>query len=525
MNKFYNPIFAFKRLFGDENADMVVSRLRCHPLIWNSINSQQFFNLLIESLGSEIENWTPKNICFYLSDITNRDVNLSSGDHDQNSQEIESHLLDLYRSVLQVNEQRRLNKSWDDIFEIVQINSLKETEIIRKWGTVFDICANTDSDLIDLMKSLVGDDPKRICLLSFLLNISNSPNSIEHFINRNFQIFQNKPRILRKLAAGLEKIGGFKKAEILVKHFFDRLDHHDIDVKIGGKDINQIAGIEEIEKNNELRILATFLNNNEKSDHFKDLTKRLITRTLALNPIKLYEKEIKIDDEDLLSLDFFLSVEPISIEKNKASRNKNLKDLFRAFYLLSSDEMAAREICRQFLDSYQPNKIAEEIFSNESGYVIDPIDIAKLFIKLNFKHEAVQLLELISETSQKNNKLLKFLAHYLHILGDHQRAVKHYSILFSDNNLTRKEKIYLSKSLKYLEMWEESFIVMRTINKLDITDKLEFAIAAFRADKETQFTHEIEEILSTTPNQQTAKVVKALFLQRKKDKYHADISN
>jgi tetratricopeptide (TPR) repeat protein len=522
MNQPFNPVFAFKRLFGKEDASRVTSQLICHPIIWESLYKESFYLRIVDLFGSETEKWTPRNIC--LSVAETREVNAISlnQEDDRSTYSIEDQLLDIYESVIKVTDQKRALDSWDEIFEKLQLSEIKEDELFRKWGTVFTISTSSDSEKKELVDALVRNNTNKINLLSFLIHCSTDQNNIDDFIIRNKECIIDNPYILRELIFKLDKIGEHNKAEILVKTFLDYPNILKNEVVGDNSTISFNNKLEELKKINELCILSSFVNDKEKSQFYRDLAKELIIQSMYINPLKLYTQDLGIDDKELFSIENYISIKQNRYDKAHSLDNHNLKDIFSAFSLLSSNEGAAREICKRFLNNTKNQGVEREIFSPEFGYLIDPIDIAKLFIKLRLERDAVLLLEEILNSHPKNNQILKFLAHYSRTFGDHRRAVKYYSTLFTKNNILREEKIQFCKSLQYLDMWQDAFTVQKTINILNLNDKLEYANSAFRAEEKEEFQNEIEEIISNSPNNKTAQVLKAQFLQGNSEKLLSD---
>jgi predicted Zn-dependent protease len=404
----------------------------------------------------------------------------------------------------------------------LQLDEIKEDEIFRKWGTVFTISTSVESEREELEDALTQNNTNKIDLLSFLIHCSTDKNHITNFLIRNIYLFIDKPYILSKLVFRLDKIGEHKKAEILVREF---LDHPDILKKEVGSSNPAFSSqnkLEELKKLNEFRLLSSFVKDKEKCLLYKRLAKELFIQSVNINPVKLYTQEIENDLENLLSLENYISINKDRHDGSQPPDNHNLKDVFDAFNLSSSNLGAAREICKRFINNSKKQGVETIIFSPEFGYLIDPIDLAKLFIKVRLERDAVLLLEQTLNSYPKNRQIQKFLAHYSRAFGDHRRAVKYYSILFADSNISRQGKIRLYKSLKYLNLWRDAYDVQKTINPLNVNDKLEYAISAFRAGEKAEFQNEIEEIISNSPNNKTAQVLKAQILQENNEKLLSD---
>ena len=512
MNQAFNPVFAFNRLFEEENASCVISRLICHPIIWDYFSQEKYFLYSVDLFGSEIDKWTPRNICFCVSETREANTNSINQENSWHTHDIEDQLFDIYKSVIKITDQNRASGTWSEICEKLQLSEINENEIFRKWGTIFSISASNDSERKELEDALVQNNSNRIYLLTFLLHCSTDQNHINEFLLRNIELFIDNPNILRELIFNLDKIGEHNKAKILVNKF---LEHPDLQKKKAGKEnsiLLSVDKIEELKKLNELRVLSSFIRDKGKCRFYKGLAEDLITHSLNMNPVKLYAQEMEIDHKDLISIDNYISINQNRYAEVQLLDNHNLKNIINAFKLSSSDEDAAREICKKFINNSKKIGVDKVIFSPEFGYLIDPIDIAKLFIKLQLEREAVLILEQILNSQPRNSQILKFLAHYSRIFGDHRRAVKYYSTLFSENNILREEKIQFYKSLQYLNMWKEAYTVQKTINILNENDKLELAISAFRAEEKVEFRNEIEEIVSNYPNNKTAQVLHAQFL-------------
>ena len=513
MNQAFNPVFAFKRFMGEENANIVISRLVCHPLIWELFSKKTKFLRLAGIFGSDVNKWTLENIC--LNTVEIKESSSPSINHEDywNSLDIEDQLIEIHKSAMQIKDQKQALKTWGVIFEELRLSEIEEDEIFRKWGVVFEIVAHDRLERKELENALVQNNSSKINLLSFLIHCSTDQDHIDDILVRNINIFIEHPNILRELIFKLNNFGEHKKAKILVNKY---LDHPYVLKKKTGCDNSTLLHadkLEELKYLSELRVLSSFVEDEEKCQFYKDLAEKLFIQSSNINPVKLYAQEMEIDNKDLFSLDNYISIEKKG-DKTHSLDDSNLKDIFNAFNLMNSNEDAAREICKRFISGSNKQGIENVINSPEVGYLIDPIDIAKIFIKLRLEKDAVLLLEEILNSRSGNSQIIKFLAHYSRIFGDHQRAVKYYSILFAKSNMLREEKIQFCKSLQYLGLWQNAFIVQKTINKLNINDKLEFAVSALRAEKKADFQNEIDGILSKFPNNKMAKTLKALFCKR-----------
>jgi tetratricopeptide (TPR) repeat protein len=517
MNQAFNPVFAFKRLLGKENANNVISRLICHPIIWELFSEENKYLRLADIFGGDVNKWTIENICLNTVGIKEPNSLSINNEDNWNSLDIEDQLIEIYKSVMQIKGQKQAFKTWGEIFEKLQLGEIEDDQIFRKWGTVFEIVVNDRLERKELENALVQNNSSKINLLSFLIHCSTDQAHINDILVRNINILIDHPNILRELIFKLNNLGEHKKAKILVKKY---LDHPDILKKEIGCDNSTLLHtdkLEELKYLSELRVLSLFVGDEKKCQFYKDLAEKLFIQLSNITPVKLYTQEMEIDNKDLFSLDNYISIEKQG-EKAHSLDDPNLKDISNAFNLMNSNENAAREICKRFISDSNKQGIENVINSPEVGYLIDPIDIAKIFIKLRLEKDAVLLLEETLNSRSGNSQIIKFLAHYSRIFGDHRRAVKYYSILFTKSNMLREEKIQFCKSLQYLGLWQNAFVVQKTINKLNINDKLEFAISALRAEKKAEFKNEIEGILSTSPNNKTAQTLKALFHQRNNEK-------
>jgi len=517
MNQAFNQVFAFNRLMGEENANNVISRLICHPIIWELFSNKNNFLRLADIFGSDVDKWTLENIC--LNTVGIKESNSLSINHEDNWNllDTEDQLIDIYKSAMQIKGQKQALKTWGVIFEELRLSEIEEDEIFRKWAVVFEIITNDGLERKELENALVQNNSSKINLLSFLIHCSTDQDNIDDILVRNINLLIDHPNILRELIFKLNNFGEHKKAKILVKKY---LDHPDVLKKEIGCDNSTLLHadkLEELKYLSELRILSSFVEDEEKCQFYKDLAEKLFIQSSNINPVKLYAQEMEIDNKDLYSLDNYISIEKQG-DKANSFDDPSLKDIFNAFNLMNSNKDAAREICKRFISDSNKRGIENVINSPEVGYLIDPIDIAKIFIKLRLEKDAVLLLEEILISRSGNSQIIKILAHYSRIFGDHRRAVKYYSILFTKSNMLREEKIKFCKSLQYLGLWQNAFIVQKTINKLNNNDKLEFAISALRAEKKAGFQNEIEGILSNSPNNKTAQMLKALFHQRNNEK-------
>jgi len=137
MNQAFNPVFAFKKILGDEGAKRVSSELFCHPIIWELFSFENFFASAVSLFGPDLEKWTPKNIILNIDNLA--DQNNSATNLDQNDKYlcVLKEIKDISEIIKEITNNRKNNKPWENILQDLHLDVNNTYEISRKWMTVF----------------------------------------------------------------------------------------------------------------------------------------------------------------------------------------------------------------------------------------------------------------------------------------------------------------------------------------------------------------------------------------------------
>ena len=513
MNQVFNPVFAFNRILGNEGANRVSSGLYCHPILWELFSFEEFFNSAASLFGTDLENWTPKNIISNVDNLIDLSNTAAKFDQNKNYLDVCKETNDVSESIQEITEKRKNNESWEDILQDLNWYVIKRHEVYRKWGTVFSICSAEQNERIQLEETLIKKSDLEYILLASLFNLYQDQMWVSEFLTRNIDFFITNPKNIKKLVFNLEKIGGKNVAYRLVDGFLNNSKFT--------KEINDCKNscplpenpFEKIERLNEFRFLSYFIKDTEKTELIESITKNLQDKSLIKKPVKLYDQELDLDLEDLLSLEKYFSISSKNLPIILNNHSVILQEIFLAFETTASDTSAVRDICKRFLVEVKKVGINNVIFSPQYGYQIDPIDIAKLLINTGLEYEAILLLEKVNCSQSNNLSIIRFLAHYANLFGDHNRAVKYFSKITVIGNISREEKILFCKSLQYLGMWQDVLLVRNSINALNVNDELELAIAAHKARNKNELKDHIERLFLEFPKDKIAKAIDLLFLQ------------
>ena len=513
MNQTFNPVFAFKKILGEEGAQRVSSGLFCHPILWELISFENFFTSAASLFGTDLENWTPKNIIFNIDKLVDPNKSVTKFDQKNKYQDVCKEIHGISESIQEITDKRKNNESWENILQDLQWDVINRHEISRKWGMVFSIILTDQNERNELEKTLIKESDSENLLLASLLILYHNKMWISDFLSGNIEFFINNPNTIKELVLNLEMIGGQNVAHQLVEELLGNPNFTNEIINCENSCFSTENQFDKIKKLNDFRFLAFFIKDTEKTELFESLAKDILEKSFIKKPVKLYGQEIDLDIGDFLSLENYFSIGSYNSAIVNNNNSKILRDLILAFKTADSDAATAREICRRFLGEVKEVGINGVIFSPQYGYLIDPIDIAELLINTGLEYEAILFLEKVICSQPNNLLIIKFLAHYSNLLGDHNRAVKYFSNLIAFGNIAREEKIIFCKSLQYLEMWQEALSIRNTINLLNINDELELVIAAHKTKNINELKGYIEQLFSKYPKDKIAKALNLLFLQ------------
>jgi tetratricopeptide (TPR) repeat protein len=160
------------RIFGEEDAALLISALRQDALVWNAIQDETLAVGLTQESKARLNEWTPAAI-FCLSenipspaDLKNLSLGLDGNIRQLSIQNYETvcrgnkppkDLKQAGYAALALRERRKLVKSWDGLAEEMESNqAISEQEVISVWGTVISILAGIISDENGLFEEILG---------------------------------------------------------------------------------------------------------------------------------------------------------------------------------------------------------------------------------------------------------------------------------------------------------------------------------------------------------------------------------
>jgi tetratricopeptide (TPR) repeat protein len=508
----FNPVFAFKNNFRNEDANDIVASLICHPIVWELFSIEKVFLFTENQIGKDLKNWTLEKVINNIEKFTDLDSENIKNIGIYPFQEHLEELSAISKEISKFREKRSNGDEWSEILQDIGCNTDEEIDDDLNWGIIFSCFSVDERERISIEDSLIATDGA-LNLLSSLVKFYKNQNWVSDFASRNIDIFISNPNKLKELTFNLLKIGGRNNAYQLVRETLNDSKFCEEIISFENTKHSKVSISLFIEKLNEFHILSSIINDEDKMQIITSLTENLIKKLHDYKIVKLYEQNANLNKNEVFSLKTFISVDDQKSYVTTFNKPKILIDLFLAFDIMASNLTAAREICERFYCEIKQSGLNPVIFSSFVGYLLDPIDIAKLFINVGMEYEAITMLD--KEVSDQTHTLntIRFLAYYSNVLGNHRKAQKYYSYLFATGNITREEKIMYCKSLQYLGLWEDVYSVRKTINPLNLNDEIEMAIAAYKANNFKSLKESIQQIYSSYPNNDIAETLDLLFIQ------------
>ncbi|MCJ7648911.1 MAG: hypothetical protein MUP85_09885, partial [Candidatus Lokiarchaeota archaeon] len=306
MNQVFNPVFAFKRIFEEEDANRVFSQLSCHPILWELISIENFFASAVRLFGTDLEKWTPKNIIINIDSLADLNDPATKPKQNHDYLPVLMEITDISASIKEIANKRKNKEPWVKILQDFQLDVINECEITRKWGTVFSIYLEEPDERIELEKILIYQSNDEYVFLALLINLYQDKTWISDFLSRNLEFIINHSNTIKKLVFNLEKIGGQHVAHQLVEELLNNPKFGKKIIDCGKSCFSIESPFEKIEKINDFRFLSLFINDTEKANLFELLAKDILEKSLIIKPVKLYNQDLDLDIDDLLSLDFYI---------------------------------------------------------------------------------------------------------------------------------------------------------------------------------------------------------------------------
>lgn len=480
----FNPYFALIENLGTDRGRTVFAYLKQVPLVFEALEDINFFNFAEEKIGNTPELWTPLNICKLAAGL---DPHADLNEINENAinaqtpvplnEKTRSSIISALRMAVQAYQKSKKTSWMDaligaDVLELKDDGAFQNAILFFELLTLIDRPENIFAALFSLFEHAAA--PVIAATLIQLFTLKNNEGIIlfeNSICNLNSQQFLSLIRELEKLgckkemrelsALYIKKRLNFSKTGFAEKYQnIDAMLAH-IQTLKNSAAIYAAAGEKEFVSEITNQINEELKNINQSFAHFTGLN------------------SLPEENREEIGLE---GIPPIP------KSPESLKNISLLYSISGKDQNESRELARKIFDSLiGEDDLITEVFSEDFGFVIDPVALVKRFCDLGLIVEAHSLVEKFLRNSPSNQNLIRLSAQISHQYGDHRDAVCKFSSLSASVELTRVERIHFAKSLEILEKWEDAYLIRTQINIVSNSDLIDFAVCAYHASKFKDF--------------------------------------
>jgi len=236
MDQRFFPIFAFKRLFGEQVPYSLLNGLQSHPLIWKVLSEEVVFDHLERKLEGNPSNWKVasiiKEIAVYTGSGEYEDKDPAMGGLREEISQI-SIISQIIEEILNLVKN---DTSWEMVIE--KLTKSAEEYNLKKndLGVIITAIPGEIKEVKGLENALIDHSEKRAFLLGYLIFDRELADNVGLFFERNQEKFSEKPAIVLEIVSTLFELGVEAEANRLANLYLtykkceeEKLNDHNIE--------------------------------------------------------------------------------------------------------------------------------------------------------------------------------------------------------------------------------------------------------------------------------------------------------
>ena len=514
----FDLIIHFKRVFGDAEAHQIISRLNRFPLVWESLHRETFFHRVETGLDNNPKLWNPVNICAIAGgydaalgikkDNEKKIASYSAPENINQLVEININSIDTNNAFTFAQNlyKKRDSHEWSEIVDNLCLEKITIQDAFEKWGLVLTILLYlSDFDAEFIQQLITRSENTNISILTAYLietvlnEQSEKTKVLETLLLR--QPVENFTEIMQ----GLNYFQNSTLASSLSKKYLKANPYCDTKEEYSKTStINSSLNCIRLLKN--FSYLYKISCQKERS---LELSRRSrdILRDIA-GQLKLFDLDQSIDTSN---------IESNQLEINNRAYGKIISDLIKKInstaVIRKNNPLEAKGLARQiYRELHNIRNLHSEIYSPDTGFLIEPVSLVNFFLQMDMVVEANQLSHQLIRNFPADEELLRVAAKMAFRYGDHQTSLEIYLLLEAIEELSRNEKLSLIESLEYLGHWESAFTTREKINITEKDDLIGYAICSYRAGKFGDFIEFCEQNHKEFISHSLYKILRVLHL-------------
>ena len=530
------------RIFGEEDASILVGAIRQDDLVWNALQDPSLGGKQFSYPQPELSQWTPAAI-FCLSatlpspddlknlsqsvDGTTRQISIQHYEKIAREGNFPKDLQQAGYAALALRERRKLLKSWDNLADEIQVEESKSDNFtLQQWRTVISVLSGIIPDVESLYNEILGlrgkigrdlvshailsspcSQKERINILAGLMigmDLASQIDWMQSFALRGERALSDQlaKLLIANTTSGL--LGGFISSEL------SDLDMPQVAAKVARLQqvatLFQLAG-KDVEANRYL---------NSAADTLSYLSAGIRLQQSGIQPVQQSDEEkfnasMPVEDAgDYSGLNGELILAAASggnksIKGLPGKLSRSFQELREATKLAASGEIEhAREMAKPAVDAF-----LRFIETSSAGYspkfLINwqPEEFVELLVNLNYLKEGALAAEWFLRYQPTNARLLGLVGDLFNRDAKPERAAKSLSLAVSLKPTNPDNRRLLAKLYETNGQYEKAFDERKRILELydipPVEDQISLSKTALHAGKYDQAFETCQKITDSDP--------------------------
>lgn len=514
------------RIFGEQNASIVVSSIRQDNLVWTALQDATLAENLISINPPSLKHWNPAAIfCIACNlpeptDLANlslsvdgivRQTAILAYEKFGREGNIPTSLDDAGYAALALRERRKILKGWENLSEEILTDENKsEHQVFEQWRTIIAILSYIVPDKESLFGEIAGL-PGRIGRLLVTHAVFSSPMSDSDRVNiySNQMIgldLSSQIDWMQSLALRGERQISEQLARLLISNTTSSLLGGFISSELSNLDLSQVAA--KAARLQQVATLFQLAGKDVEADRYLNsaietigyLNAGIKLQQSALQPVSISAAEIRssqgLDEEP----GNYSGINGELILAAASGGNKSVKGLpgkmARTFQdlreagkiALSGDLQHARDIAKPAIDSFM-NFVnnSKEGYSPKFLVNWQPVEFVELLVDLNYLAEAASAAEWFLRYQPNNAGLLGLVGDILNRNGQPERAAKSLSLAVSIKPGDPANRRILANLYETNGQIDKAYLERKRVVELfdnpSTEDKISLAKVAFSSEK------------------------------------------
>lgn len=547
-------ILEIEDFFPPNESSNVIAALMQDPLIWNSLQQEKFFRIVIEHAGHNTRLWSPANLVLIALGEDVSSLNLSYEFMVQLDNSLRQRAMNLYEETLQdgiipttlaqagllalaLRERRRLSQTWNELFQELSFNNDSNTNIqFQIWRTPFTCLYGLIPDPTEMLSSLVSSRSTEFHLslaahvfLCNLINLEEQEKQISKFLLGLTKVQQ---MVFLRVLSHQRRSELVKK---IARMFLDseEIESKGVDVAFGDMDFEGVYY-----KALELHRLAglhRLINHNTEATNYLETAQKAVQYLLAGLNVQIVDAIVQQDESEKAFPSFG------KINKNIPESGKLQTELIHALVnhphvktildrlpekhenpivqiikagsiAEDGDRSQAIQLSREAVNRIvTQDEDTQGFFSPQFVFDLHPESVIRVLLDLDLLQEALQCAHVLLRTRPVDSEMIDLVSLILEQLGDNAQAVNYARMKTLLEPEDPEGHRHLAELWESATEWNKAFNERRRVIKLlqepSTMDWLGYAQSALEINQPHRAMEACDAVLENDSNNRQANVL------------------